>query len=273
METNESPVDIDLWLAFQEDIVDAPLLERLESLMDDAERLQEARFVFEADRRRHRVTRALVRTVLSRHAPIAPADWVFAVGAHGRPRIANVHPEVRDLDFNVSHTPGLIALGVARRCTLGIDVEHWAARAVSDSLARHCFTAREVEALMSAPAPRFQDEFFQYWTFKESYIKARGLGMAIPMDGFEFDYPCARSVRMSASPEVDTAPSRWRFWQYRPASGYLLAVCADLPEGTPARIRLRRIVPTRVEELLQLPATRASAPRDVNERPLSVHRG
>ena len=46
-----------------------------------------ARFVFERDRRSFLMTRALVRTILSRYATVAPADWRFIANVHGRPEI------------------------------------------------------------------------------------------------------------------------------------------------------------------------------------------
>ena len=52
---------------------------------DEHERM--ARLVFERDRRRFLLTRALVRTMLSRYAAVAPADWTFIANVHGRPEI------------------------------------------------------------------------------------------------------------------------------------------------------------------------------------------
>jgi 4'-phosphopantetheinyl transferase len=70
--------NIDLWLAFYDEIIDERLLAQLRQLLSNAERQQEQRFYFADDRKCHLVTRAMVRTVLSRYEAVAPADWVFA---------------------------------------------------------------------------------------------------------------------------------------------------------------------------------------------------
>src|SRR5689334_11223332 len=79
--------EIHLWLAFYDEIE-----ERLHSayreLLNAAEKEQEKRFYFARDQRRYLITRALVRTVLSRYVSIAPKEWSFSTNAYGRPEIA-----------------------------------------------------------------------------------------------------------------------------------------------------------------------------------------
>ena len=113
---------IDVWLNFHQEVVDARLLSHLSALLSEDERRQQTRFHLADDRLRYLLTRAMVRTVLSRHAAVDPADWAFTVNAYGRPEIANPHPDARTLRFNVSHTRGLIALAVSREREVGVDV-------------------------------------------------------------------------------------------------------------------------------------------------------
>jgi 4'-phosphopantetheinyl transferase len=80
-----SAQSIDVWLAFYHELVDQHLLSDLRALLNDAECLQEQRFHFADDRKRYLVTRAMVRTVLSRYAAVGPADWAFSTNAYGRP--------------------------------------------------------------------------------------------------------------------------------------------------------------------------------------------
>src|SRR3954451_20032403 len=74
---------------------------------DERERM--TRFVFDRDRRTFLLTRALVRTTLSRYAAVPPAAWRFIANDHGRPEILDRAAGVPDLRFNLSHTDGLIA--------------------------------------------------------------------------------------------------------------------------------------------------------------------
>ena len=113
---------IDLWLAYYGQDEFEPDSPHLLRLLNDKERQQQARFHFPGDRLRYLVTRAMVRTVLSRYAEVAPADWVFDTNAYGRPGISPQHVEATSLRFNLSHTDGLIVLGVCRGHALGADV-------------------------------------------------------------------------------------------------------------------------------------------------------
>ncbi len=253
-----SEQNIDIWLAFYHEIVDARLLSNLLTLLSDAERHQEKRFYFADDRKRYLLTRAMVRTVLSHYAMVAPANWVFSESAYGRPEIANRHDEAVGLSFNVSHTYGLIALGVSRNRALGIDVENLLARQVSIGIADRFFSPIEVTELASVPCEHRQDRFFEYWTFKESYIKARGMGLSIPLDRFSFHYPHEYAVRIAIDPELGDNESRWCFWQFRPASEYLLAICAERLDGEAPVLTVRKTVPTIADEVLEVALLKTS---------------
>jgi 4'-phosphopantetheinyl transferase len=253
---------IDLWICHEHALDDEAHAARMRALLTDEERAQEPRFYFAHDRRRYLATRALVRTVLSRYATLAPEAWRFAKNDYGRPEIAPevlaVCPEAADLRFNVSHTRGLIAMGVARGRELGVDVEHIRVRAASLGIAHRFFSADEIDALASVPEHAQQSRFFEYWTFKESYIKARGMGLSLPLDGFSFHYPQEDAVRIAISDQLRDDPQRWRFWQCRPTADHLLAICAERLDGPPPEIRLRRVVPLSEEAALEIAFTRRS---------------
>lgn len=233
--------EIHLWLADYERIADERLHAAYRELLDEAEKAQEPRFYFARDRRRYLVTRALVRTVLSRYAPVAPAEWMFANNQYGRPELHQA--QAGDLTFNISHTHSMIVLGVTRKRALGVDVENVRAREVSLDIARHYFAPPEVEALGLVPQDEQQFRFFEYWTFKESYIKARGMGLSLPLDKFSFHYRDERAVHIAIHPELADDANRWQFWQFRPSPEYLVAVCAERSGAESPRVVVRHAVP------------------------------
>jgi 4'-phosphopantetheinyl transferase len=249
---------IDIWLTFYDRIVDERLLSGFREFLSEEERRREPRYFFADDRKRYLVTRAMVRTVLSRYAPIAPQEWVFSANGYGRPEIANAHEGVSGLTFNISHTRGLIVLGVAGHRALGVDVENIVTRQVSLAVADRFFSAAEVAELSQTPSGRRQDRFFEYWTFKESYIKARGMGLSIPLDGFSFRYPNERAVDLSIQMELEDEADRWSFWQYRPTSEHLLAICAERTGTERSSITIRNLIPTVSEEALDLTLMKTS---------------
>jgi len=241
--------EIHLWLAYYDEIDDAQLHATYRALLNAAEQQQEPRFYFAKDRLRYLVTRALVRTVLSRYLPVAPNDWIFSANAYGRPQLENVEARASELSFNISHTHSLIVLGVTQGRELGVDVENVRAREVSIDIADRYFAPGEVAALAEAPVDRQQDRFFEYWTFKESYIKARGMGLSIPLDKFSFRYPHEHAVELAVDPELADTAARWQFWQFRPTPHYLVAVCAERLHAPPTVV-VRKTIPLMTEELL-----------------------
>src|SRR6185369_13352532 len=141
------PDKIELWLAFCDEIADERLLADYRRLLIAEERQKEARFHFARDRHRYLITRALVRSVLSRYAAVAPPDWRFVEDAYGRPQIVNEDPAARRISFNISHTHNLVVLGVTCDRALGVDTEDVHTRRADLGIADHYFAADEVAQL------------------------------------------------------------------------------------------------------------------------------
>src|SRR5262245_55994713 len=125
-------------------------LDAYRTLLSKDEHERMGRFVFERDRKAFLMTRALVRTMLSRYAAIKPADWKFIANVHGRPEILDRPAGVPDLRFNISHTDGLIACAVTIGREVGVDVENIGRHLIHDVAGRH-FAPKEVSDLRQLP--------------------------------------------------------------------------------------------------------------------------
>src|SRR5215472_5518196 len=248
---------IHVWLTFYEAISEERLLVTYRELLNAAEREEESRFYLARDRQRYLVTRALVRTVLSRYASVDPKDSVFSTNAWGRPRIVGTQATDSCLSFSVSHTQGLIVLGVAKGRCLGVDVENFATHNISIDIASRYLAPQEVAALREASHQQ-QYRFFEYWTFKESYIKARGMGVSLPLDKFSFHFPDDHAVDLVIDPELGDDSSRWQLWQSRLTSEHLLAICAEKLNGRSAKLLVRETIPTVSERILAPELLRSS---------------
>ena len=212
--------DIHLWLLVN-DASDVCLLEQCRKLLTDDERRRERTFCFKKGQRQYVLTRALVRTVLSRYSEILPHEWLFNYSPQGRPEIANADSAARELSFNVSHTDGLIVLGVARCPALGVDVEHIHHRPGAVRLAEKYFSPDEKAALRALPADVQPQRFAELWTLKESYVKACGKGLSMPL---------------VLPPE---AASRWQLSLLRPTATHVVAVCAERLPGARQKVVLQ----------------------------------
>jgi 4'-phosphopantetheinyl transferase len=249
---------IDLWCTYISEIGDDSLLSRYDALLSADERARQARFRFAKDQKRHLVTRALVRTVLSRYAAARPEDWVFSAGMHGRPAIC-APQTAPPLEFNISHCADLVMLGVTTGRTLGIDTESTEGRAFDiDGLDRY-FAPEESAALLSLPPEQRRRRFFELWTLKESYIKARGMGLAIRLDAFRFEVTGERRLALHMRPELGDSAALWRVWQLDLRPDYLAAVCAARGEDAPPQIVAREIVPLAREKIVDVMLLRTTS--------------
>ncbi|MGH8298317.1 MAG: 4'-phosphopantetheinyl transferase family protein [Steroidobacteraceae bacterium] len=248
---------IDLWCAYISDIGDAGFWSRYDGLLSAEERKKQSRFRFARDQRRYLLTRALVRTVLSRYVAVRPADWAFSPGPRGRPQISAPRLEP-PLEFNIAHSADLVMLGVTSGRTLGVDAENIAMRDVDIEGLHRYFTAEESAALLSLPPAGQRRRFFELWTLKESYIKARGMGLAIGLDAFRFELTGDDGLTMHMRPELTDSPRHWRLWQLTPRPDYLAAVCAARGGDAPPRIDVREIVPLAWEKAVDVVPSRTT---------------
>lgn len=250
--------NLDLWLVFPEQICDQALLAALEDLLTEEERKRQQRFLFAEDRKRFLLTRAAVRTLLSRYAAVAPADWRFTANSHGRPAIAPCHCKATGLNFNLSHTRGLIAVAICWHRQLGVDVEQLRQRPSALELAQRFFATEEAEALAELPPALRQHRFFEYWTLKESYVKALGRGLSTPLDQCRFVFPHEAALRLIADPQLESHAHRWWFWQFQPTPDTLLALCAEQSPGEPPLPQARVWHPGAADQPQHLPLLRTS---------------
>ena len=192
LESNSTPLllrdgEVHLWFADPEETGDPALLSQYVDLLSEEERAQYRRYRFEKDRRLHLIAHALARAALSRYAPVRPEEWTFAHNAHGKPRIAG--PQAgQALRFNLAHTRGMVMCGVAREAEIGVDAEDMERKSDIRGIARRFFCAPERSALEALPEAGRRDRFFSLWTLKEAYVKARGMGLSIPLNQFAFHF-------------------------------------------------------------------------------------
>ena len=248
---------VDVWVVRPSEIHSPELLGRYRQLLSDEERDRVARFRFEKDRHRALVTRALVRTVLSRYVDLDPTSWHFGENEHGRPYIANTAPGVEALSFNLSHTTGLIVLAVSHRKTVGIDTEYLERKNATADIANRFFAPSEVAELVQLSSAEQRERFFEYWTLKESYIKARGMGLALPLDGFAFALQAAGRIGFAVEPVVNDIAARWRFRLFRESPHHFIALCVERDTRTP-QVVMRDTVPLVGEEIAVYPLVRES---------------
>jgi 4'-phosphopantetheinyl transferase len=128
------------------------------------------------------------------------------------------------LQFSLSHTVGLAMCAVAVGRDVGVDVELLREPAPLD-VAERFFARPEVLAVRALCGAEQADRFFTYWTVKESYLKARGPGLSLPMDKFLVHLNGVPSPRIECHPTLDRWASAWRFSSSSPTPSHRAATC------------------------------------------------
>jgi 4'-phosphopantetheinyl transferase len=198
----------------------AGALDRYRAGLTGEERVRHARMRPDPRGDEFLVGRALARQALARHTP---GDQVLVVGSHGR-----LSAPGAGVELNLSHAEGTVVCAVAA-AEVGVDVEKVDERRTEPAIWQHYFAPAEVAALAALPEPERCERFFRYWTLKEAYIKARGLGLSLPLQQFWFHLGEGRP-RIEMSPELGDDPARWQFAQQSLLDDFLLAVAVVGPE-------------------------------------------
>lgn len=182
--------------------------------------------------------RVFVRSVLSEYCSTTPADWRFDTNPWGRPRIATASSPT-GLNFNLSHKPGCVACLTGHGRALGVDVEDTAAnRPHVLELAERFFSPTEAAELNALPADRQFDRFYELWTLKESYIKARGMGLSLGLSRFSFS-PEGSAAKVRFDSGFPDDPAAWEFRLFHPDPQHVIATAVERLAGLPSTVEMR----------------------------------
>ena len=189
-----------------------------QALLDSHEAARAAHFRFEGDRNRYIACHGILRMVLGRYVDRAPAALRFDLGSHGKPCLRD-----SDLQFNLSHSRHLALFAISRDLTVGCDVEFHDERFLAENIPEHFFSRAEVAELHAMPPSDRLAAFFAGWTRKEAYIKARGLGLSLPLNSFDV------SLAPSVQPALYRGCDGWSARCVEPAPHFSAAIIAKAP--------------------------------------------
>ncbi len=231
-----------LWLTFLDDIEDKKHLEEYKKIVTAEELVRMEKFHHDSHKTRYLAGRVLARTILSRFTGIPPDLIAFSKTSLGRPflRQQDKHPKIR---FSISYTKDLIAFALVLRGDVGVDIEYTDVDIDCLDIAKQYFSAAEYNHLMHLPEEQVKDGFFKYWTLKESYIKARGRGLTMPLSEFSFNIPSrdAEEIRIFPAPEKNQ--KHWYFRLMDPGRNYKAALSIYRKTEDPFQITIKKTVP------------------------------
>ena len=185
---------------------------------DERERAE--RIATQRHRQRFVTARSTMRRLLAQYLGCEPAWLVFTYGEHGKPAL-----QESDLSFNMSHSHEMVLYAVTRVRAVGIDVEWPRPKVAYEQIAERFFSLEEREALSAVATTEKKAAFYNIWTRKEAYIKARGDGITAGLDTFGVSMGADAALMYSDEGQAELA--RWQMQTLDPAPGYVAALCAE----------------------------------------------
>lgn len=164
----------------------------------------------EDDRKLSILSSLLLDKALKKH-DLSERDMKYTFNAYGKPYFANAE----DLHFSISHS-GEYAMVVLSDKEIGCDIQQ--IKDINMGIADRFFTADERECVKST------EDFFRIWALKESFIKAVGKGLAIPLNSFTI-----KGLKTD-KPYCEYEGKVYRFKEFDNINGYCIAVCKEEKE-------------------------------------------
>lgn len=144
----------------------------------------------------------------------------FKYNKFGKPYIEGL-----PIFFNLSHS-GDYTMCVISDSEVGCDIEE--IKSTEDKLAKRFFCKEEYEDIISqASDASRKNQFYRYWTLKESFIKATGLGLKLHLNSFQIILGNKISIKQSVNDKD------YSFYEIDEIDGYKCSVCIE-DKNTPA---------------------------------------
>jgi len=218
--------EIHLWQLEQADFELYSLQSECLAWLTETELKRFRRYQFDRHRKQLLLGRVLTRLALSSYdKSIAPEAWDFTQNQYGKPAISEDQNSA-SLYFNLSHSAEKVVLAVARFKDIGVDIECCRKPRRVAAIAQRYFSNAEAAQLLSLPEDQQQSRFYDLWTLKEAYIKACGMGLAIPLQHFSYGFLGDDRLTVEFDARRNDVAAAWQFWQIFAGADFKLAVAA-----------------------------------------------
>ena len=214
--------EVHLWQARLDD----QLADSLEVILSEEETVRANRFHFTKDRNHFIVARGLLRRLLAAYLGLASsADVSFSYGEKGKPFLAENRQG--SINFNLAHSHGMALYAFSHDQELGVDLEFVKDELADEKIADRFFSTTEVKALQRVPAELRRQAFFNCWTRKEAYIKARGEGLSMPLNEFDVSLAPGEPAALLRNHKDAAEVTRWSMKSIPVDPGYVAALVVE----------------------------------------------
>ena len=224
------PGEVHVWSALL-DPASSEIARFSESLSQD-EKERANRFRFEKNRNEFIISRGSLRVLLGSYLGVPAHEVGFGYSHYGKPYLVD-SDHISPVEFNLSHSEGIVLLAFTRGRKVGVDIEYVGRNFDFEEIAARFFSAAEQQMLRNTPTEERGTAFFRCWTRKEAYIKALGNGLSHLL--FEFDVsmaPTQVSALLATRPDPSEA-DRWLLRDLPVTAGYVGALAVEVDRDNP----------------------------------------
>ncbi len=222
----EAPVlakdDVHVWKASLDR--DPSELDSLRQTLATDEQKRAERFRLKKHHDRFIVGRGVLRTILGMYLDRHPGQFRFQYTPYGKPELS---AEEGALSFNLSHSRGLALYAVTQEREIGVDVEFIREDVNLLGIAKRFFSAQEYSQLQALPEASQLQTFFDCWTRKEAFIKAKGEGLLLALDQFDVSIAPGEPAALLRTKWDPDEASLWSLRSLNPAPGYVAALAVE----------------------------------------------
>jgi 4'-phosphopantetheinyl transferase len=217
------PRDIHVWRVSLEQ--PSVIVEALDQLLSADETERARRFHFEKDRRHFILARGTLRRLIGRYLEATPESIRFIYQEYGKPQLVDsVYPTLK---FNVAHSGSLAVFAFTRLSEIGVDLEQIKPELAGEDIARRFFSESEVASLDALPERERALAFYNCWTRKEAFIKAKGLGLSLPLDQFDVSLIPGHEATLLRTAWDEAEAERWCIKSLDVSEGYVGALAIE----------------------------------------------
>lgn len=149
-------------------------------LMTAQEKEQVKWYHYNDDKMRCAIGKIVTRLLLSQYLQVGNSKIEIYKKKYGKPYHKQIDGK-KSVQFSISHSGEMVLVAFSYFENIGVDVEMIKDLPEFKRIAKNFFTKNEAMEIEKQNTPNM---FYRYWTAKEAYLKALGVGIAQGMDSF-----------------------------------------------------------------------------------------
>lgn len=157
----------------------------------------------------------LIRKIIISKTGLKNSEILFKRNQYGKPCLKNIP----NLHFNLSHSGEWVVCGLSN-ASVGIDIEE--IKPIDLYIAIRFFAKEEIKDLFSLAESERLLYFYDLWTLKESYVKALGKGLFVPLNTFTLKKDSNGTFYL----KICDQKRDYYFRQFKISDSYKLSACS-----------------------------------------------